>query len=108
MSPLFSTIFIGSPIKDRIVFKILLLTYKALHQAGPVYIKDLFAIYNPTPSLRWASDPLTLVIPRTNLVNYGDKAFSVKAAVEWNKLPLAIRSASPVNSFKSQLKTKLF
>ena len=96
------------PIEDRIIFKILLLTYKALREAGPVYLKDLLVLYKPALNLRSADDSLTLDIPKTKLVTYGDKAFSVKAAVEWNKLPWEIRSSESVNSFKSKLKTKLF
>lgn len=96
------------PIEDRIIFKVLLLTYKALNEAGPVYLRDLFTIYRPPLNLRSADDPLTLDIPKTNLATYGDKAFSVKAAVEWNKLPLDTRSSQSVNSFKTKLKTKLF
>ena len=96
------------PIEDRIVFKVLLLTYKALNEAGPVYLKDLLKFYAPERDLRSADDPFTLVNPKTNLVTYGDKAFSYKAAEEWNKLPLKVRSSATVGSFKSQLKTHLF
>ena len=96
------------PIEDRITFKILLLTYKALNEAGPSYIKDLLAFYTPPRDLRSADDTLTLDIPKTKLITYGDKSFSVKASEEWNKLSWKIRSSESINSFKSQLKTKLF
>jgi len=96
------------PVEDRIVFKILLLTFKALNKVGPVYLKDLFTGYKPPRTLRSSDDFLALSIPRTTLVTYGDRAFSVAAACEWNKLPLHIRSSASTISFKSQLKTHLF
>jgi hypothetical protein len=96
------------PIEDRIQFKILLLTFKALNNEGPVYLKHLLNVYKPPLNLRSADDSLTLSVPRTTLVTYGDRAFSVVAACGWNKLPLQIRSAASVNSFKSKLKTHLF
>ena len=96
------------PIKDRIIFKILLLTFKALHNKGPVYLKELLALHQPPRNLRSATDPLMLHIPQSRLKNYGDKAFSIIAAIEWNKLELDTRSCETVNQFKTSLKTHLF
>ena len=36
------------PIKHRTSYKILLLTFKALHQLAPLYISDMISCYNPT------------------------------------------------------------
>ena len=96
------------PIKSRITFKMLLLTFKAINNIGPVYLKDLFATYHPARNLRSASDHLRLIVPKTRLSTYGSRAFSVNAAKEWNGLPMSIRSAKTVASFKSLLKTHLF
>ena len=52
------------PIAKRIKFKILLLTFKALHEQSPIYIKDLVTRYFPTRSLRSSS------APRLNRLNY--------------------------------------
>ena len=76
------------PIKDRILFKILLLTCKALQNKGPIYLKELFSLHQPSLNLRSVMDPLLLNIPKTRLKTFGDKAFSVVAPREWNKLPL--------------------
>ena len=95
------------PIEYRIKFKILLLTYKSLKGNGPVYLKDLFKFRDSPRQLR-SVDSLTLEYPRTNRRSYGDRAFSIAAATEWNRLPDEIKSCSSVNSFKSQLKTHLF
>ena len=96
------------PIEDRITFKISLFVYKSLNGAGPVYLRDLLSYYRPPASLRSADDPLALAIPRTRLRTYGDRAFSVAAAVLWNKLPLDIRAAKTIDLFKSKLKTYIF
>ena len=40
------------PYKDRISFKLLLLTFKALHGLAPIYISELIKPYNPSRSLR--------------------------------------------------------
>ena len=39
------------PIAEHIKFKILLLTFKALHEQSPIYIKNLVTRYSPTRSL---------------------------------------------------------
>ncbi len=49
-----------------------------------------------------------LFVPKTKCVTFGDRAFSVFAPSLWNTLPLTIRSADSVDSFKSQVKTFLF
>ena len=60
----------------RILFKLLLLTFKALNDAGPAYLKDLLDPYQPHRALRSSSDPLRLSIPVTRLMTYGDRSFS--------------------------------
>ena len=49
-----------------------------------------------------------LNIPKSKLKNYGDKAFSVIAPREWNKLPPNVRSCKSVTQFKTLLKTHFF
>ena len=39
------------PVSERIKFKILSLTFKALHQQFPTYIQDLLTCYQPSRSL---------------------------------------------------------
>ncbi len=94
------------PVRYRIDFKILLLTFKALNGKAPKYISELFT-FRETRQSRSTSQNL-LFVPRTNCVTFGDRAFSVYAPSLWNTLPLAIRSADSVDSFKSQVKTYLF
>ena len=88
------------PIKQRIVFKILVTTYKALNGLAPDYITDLLDRYVLTRSLR-SSDQLLLKVPSTNTFSFGDRAFSVAAPKLWNSVPYEIRSADNLNQFKS-------
>ena len=95
------------PIEARILFKILLFTYKAYHNLAPAYINDLVHHYDPDISLRSSAEYL-LETPRSRLKTYGDRAFSVVGPTEWNQLPLALRSLPSLSLFKSALKTYLF
>ena len=95
------------PVVKRIDFKILTLAYKCLHNLAPKYLEDLLEWYTPTRSLR-SSDQHLLKVPKTRLKTFGDRSFSKAAPTLWNSLPLPIRSAESLDSFKKQLKTYLF
>ena len=95
------------PVKYRVTFKLLLLTYKALNGLSPKYISELIQ-YRPTPrSLRSAAHEL-LLQPKTLTKTYGDRSFEAAAPRLWNKLPLELRHSKSVDSFKTRLKTYLF
>ena len=79
------------PVHYRIVFEILLLTYKALNGLAPDYIKDLLKYNDSRRTLRSSNNRL-LDEPRANLKTFGERAFSVAAPGLWNKLPLQIKS----------------
>ena len=95
------------PIHKRIVFKLLLLTYKALNGQAPSYILDMLTKYKPSRNLRSGTKYL-LTVPRSNTKSYGDRSFQVAAAELFNKLPMELKTAVSTNSFKAQLKTYLF
>ena len=50
----------------------------------------------------------TLVVRRTRLSTYGDRAFPVAASRVWNSLPHQVTSAQSLPVFRSRLKTHLF
>ena len=91
------------PVKCRIHFKICLLTYKALYEEQPVYLRSLIATSLPSRSLR----SNTLSAPRTR-TNTGARAFSSCAPSLWNNLPLSVCSATSVATFRRYLQTYLF
>ena len=79
------------PVRQRITYKILLLTYKTLNGMAPKYIADLLQPYTPTRQLRSCSKNL-LVTPKFDLKFYGDRSFQVAAPRLWNFLTDDIRS----------------
>ena len=78
------------PIKYRIQFKILLMTFKVLCGEAPSYQCDLITPYVPTCTLR------------------SQRAFKTSAPCLWNDLPYNIKSSKDINEFKKKLKTHLF
>ena len=97
------------PVRYRINFKILLLTFKALYGMAPSYISDL--IYTKTNTrylLR--SDGVVLLKHSSGKMkkSFGDRSFSVAAPTSWNALPVSLRSIKCISTFKSNLKTYLF
>ena len=98
------------PIRECILFKILLITYKAVHGHAPNYIKELIKFKKPEKyNLRSNSDNLLLEIEKMKTyTTLGDRAFQVAAPKLWNNLPFNIRSSLLLPSFKKALKTYLF
>ena len=90
------------PVSERIKFKILLLTFKALHQQSLTYIQDPIIRYLPSSSFE-SSFTLSLNPVSFNLKTYGSRAFSASAPELWNKLP-----DENLSLFKHKLKTHLF
>ena len=95
------------PVKQRIKFKILLLTFKALHNLAPSYMRDLIEWYTPAKDLRSSNQKL-LHDPVTRLKTVGDRAFSKASPTLWNPMPITIKSALTLDSFKSRTKHQLF
>ena len=95
------------PVQSRIKYKVLILTYKAIHGASPSYFKNMLNVYKPARALR-SQDSLLLVAPKVKYVSYGDRQFKVCASKLWNELPVDIRGASSIYAFKRLLKTYLF
>ena len=97
------------PIQQRILFKILILTYQAYHKTAPQYLCDLIMPYSNARNLR--SDNMLLIAPchpRVKLKSYGERSYQHAAPTEWNKLPLLIRESLSLDIFETQLKTFLF
>ena len=63
------------PIEERIQFKILLLTYKALNGMAPTYLKEIISRYEPKTTLRSSSAYLRKQ-ESFKLLSYGKRAFT--------------------------------
>lgn len=95
------------PVKFRIEYKILLITYKALHSQAPSYIEELIELYQPPRALRSEGAGL-LVTRQVHKSRTGGRSFSYLAPLLWNHLPASVRGADTLSLFKSRLKTFLF
>jgi cellulose biosynthesis protein BcsQ len=87
------------PVKQRINFKILMLTFRALHGQAPGYLSEMLQVYEPTRSLR-SQNELRLVQPMAKLKTFGDRSFSCAAPFLWNRLPTTVRESPSLPVFK--------
>ena len=94
------------PVDYRSMYKVLLITYKCLHDQAPHYLKDLLVL-KPSRGLR-SDNKMLLVVPPARLKTYGDRAFCVASPKLWNSLPDKIRMCESVATFKKCLKMYLF
>ena len=83
------------PIEQRIHFKILLITCKAVNGKAPKYISDLLPLHSPGRNQK------LLCKASYNLKTYGARSFCA-APLLWNSIPYDI------HTFKRKLKTWLF
>ena len=92
------------PIPARIEFKILSMTWKALHNQAPGYLVDLLKQRSTSRNLR-SINRMILDIPGAYGTNkFADRAFYRSAPQLWNRLPDEVRLAVSLNSFKKALK----
>ena len=94
------------PVRARIEFKILFITFKAIKGLAPKYLSDLIEILQMSRyNLRRNNNGILLARStiRTKKT-MGDRA----SPILWNSLPLSVRQAATVDNFKSMVKTHLF
>ena len=72
------------PIKQRIIFKLLLFVFKIFLGMAPYYLATCVSITDPNNCI--------LKVPRVQ-TSYGDRAFSNIAPRLWNALPLDLRTS---------------
>ena len=96
-------------VRKRIVFKVLVLTYKLLHRNGSKYLKYTIIKHIPIwQGLCSTSDTDLLVILMTKRRTFASRSFSVAAPTLWNALPREIQKSETLLSFKKMIKTHLF
>ena len=85
------------PVVKRIQFKILLLTFKAIHGLSPPYISELITV-KPTSTYGLRSKNSTLLLPPTQkmLPTLGTRSFAAAVAALWSKLPADIRNVASI------------
>ena len=91
------------PISERITYKILLLTFKALCGLAPRYISKLIQLQvTDVPPDKLI--PTDFYQPVMRTVTFGDRVF---VSTLWNNLPVDIRKTEKLTSFKTEIKTFL-
>lgn len=95
------------PVHKRVMYKVLVFVYKALHGCAPRYLTDMLSLYKPTRSLRSMDSTLLLNKPRCTK-SIGERAFPYAGPSMWNSLPDELRGAATTETFKRNLKTYLF
>ena len=97
------------PIPARIHFKLMMTTWKALHDQAPKYIQQLITEkQQQNHNLRSNNKFLLAIPPSLNTNKFEDRAFSFAAPTLWNSLPDYVRNAVTLLTFKKNLKTHLF
>ena len=92
------------PISYRIMYRLNVLTWKALNNQSPEYLSEMIVERELTRNLRTGSSRL-LHVPKIELKSMGDKAFSVTAPKLWNVLPKNVRMKDSLHPFKCGLKS---
>ncbi len=115
------------PVKFRIRFKLLILTFKGVHKIAPQYICDMFVIRSNRYASRSStsiqdidfvngyvnseiesSQVICLNVPRTHRETFMERSLPVAGPLLWNALPECLRRENDFENFKSLLKTYLF
>ena len=87
-------------VKERIDFKILLLTFKALNNMAPAYLKDMLRLETSDRYELKSEKSMALIVPKTKVTSRGDRAFCTAAPKLWNKLPVEIKRSQSIHTFK--------
>ena len=97
------------PVFYRIYFKILILTFKAIHNMSPSYISNLVSIKSCSAYSLRSNSSLILDRPKGRILStLGARSFYAAAPTLWNSLPANIRDITSLSIFKKNLKTYLF
>ena len=94
---------------ERILYKMAVLTYKALHGGASPYLSSLVHVADVPDrrALRSAGSNRLQILP-FKLSTVGGRAFPVAAAHFWNRFPDNVTSANSLSAFQQQLKHTLF
>ena len=90
------------PVRSRIHYKILLITFKILYGLSPKYLSDLISIqqsYNGRLLERPSAKTKKTM---------GDRAFQAASPFLWDKMPRSASEATNLESFKTLIKTFSF
>jgi hypothetical protein len=97
------------PVKFRIEFKVLTLTFQAIHGLAPKYLCELIRIKEQSNYHLRSSEEIILAVPSgKSLTTLGNRSFEFAAPRLWNRLPKDMRLLKSICTFKKRLKTYFF
>ena len=96
------------PVQKRIMYKVLLTTFKSLHGLAPSYLSELIKWYEPSAYNLRSSTQRLLSVPSYRLKTVGFRRFAHVTPFLWNRIPLSLRDCTDIEKFKRDLKTYLF
>ena len=94
------------PVKFRIHFKICAITFRTLKENQPAYPADLLIRPRCSKYLH-STNSNRFVVPRIK-TETGSRAFSISGPALWNALPVPIRNAKTILTFRKLLNFHLF
>ena len=87
-------------VRDRIVYKVLIIVHKCVYGNAPVNVRKLVRFSQ--------SARMKILEVREFQTSYGERAFSVCGPRLWNALPYELRIVEDVEVYKKKVKTLLF
>ena len=96
------------PVEQRVTFKLLLLTFKALHDLAPSYLSELLTWHEPTAYRLCSGQKRILFKPSYRLKTFGFRRFEYAGPHLGNSLPDTLRHETNLDRFKWGLKIHLF
>jgi len=94
------------PVRQRINYKLALLTYKTRSTGTPAYLASLLQSYRSARTL-WSSNNNLLTVPQLSLA-LSAEAFCVSGPTVWKSLPNSCKQAELVSTFKCTLTSDWF
>jgi len=96
--------------QERIVFKVAVLTYRAVHGTAPPHLSSELTRVTDVTTRRQLRSSSTdqLIVPSHRLSTVEARAFPVAGAYIWNSLPVDVTSTPSLPVFRQRLKTVLF
>ena len=97
------------PIRQRVEYKIALMSYKCINNIAPDYLTKCISVKRqPLKHLRTEEDYFLLETPSVPHCKRTERGFSFCGPKVWNNLPYDVRTCSNMSAFKKKLKSHLF
>ena len=90
------------PVTFRIQFKVILITFKVVHDMAPSHISGLLRVRQNTKYSFRSNNKILLTPPlKKSAATTGDRSSTMAAPILWNSLPLESRNIHKLDKFKS-------